>query len=251
MCANWHKMCVAVFIAISLFLMGGCQHHSGFQTVNDNGQTHVPEKITTSNDDGETIALEKASDLCAYVDITQDEYLSTLPRDKAVSSISVRAIHLGSYSSPSANEILALFSVSTVPHSGGLDRTIMVLLNTVSKTPVAQATIVGDSVELYQFESAAGQRYPLFICTGGWQGNYRYAIHLFEFSEDGCQEKEINSQLTILGEETKTPLCFSVTGGSLLHVFSVIDGGLDTPAIYNYQVTLKWDRFASEFTDIF
>lgn len=118
--------------------------------------------------------------LRALVEAGRDDYLSTLTAEEAQEALSLRAVYPGSYTAPDAQELLCRFSISGVPHIGGLDRTILLLTDQSGSKSMGQITLIGDNVAVIPLEDMEGRSYPLFLGVTGNQGVYTYYVEMYE-----------------------------------------------------------------------
>ncbi|MDE6108002.1 MAG: hypothetical protein K2F83_04930 [Oscillospiraceae bacterium] len=123
--------------------------------------------------------------LRTLVEAGQDDYLNALTAEEAQEALLLRAVYPGSYTAPDAQELLCRFSVSGVPHVGGLDRTILLLTDQSGSKSMGQITLIGDNIAVILLEDMEGRSYPLFLGVMGNQGIYTYYVEMYEATAAG------------------------------------------------------------------
>ena len=104
------------------------------------------------------------------------------PRDLMPASI-----QFGHFSSPSSDELCALFKYTSLVHSEGLDRTLAVVYDAEDLSVVASHEFVADQVQLQFLPAKDGRDYVLYLGTVTYQNISTYDLQLFQVSGSGWE----------------------------------------------------------------
>ena len=128
------------------------------------------------------------------------------------------SIQYGHFSSPSSDELCALFKYTSLVHSEGLDRTLAVVYDTEDLSVVASHEFVADQVQLQFLPAKDGRDYVLYLGTVTYQNISTYDLQLFQIgnsawepvsadlpqSEDGAYSLTDRAILRLNGDHTYT-----------------------------------------------
>lgn len=104
------------------------------------------------------------------------------PRDLVLDSI-----QYGHFSSPSSDELCALFKYTSLIHPEGLDRTLAVVYDTEDLSVVASHEFVADQVQLQFLPAKDGRDYVLYLGTVTYQGISAYYLQLFQIGNSAWE----------------------------------------------------------------
>ena len=97
--------------------------------------------------------------------------------------LSLESVHYGSFSSPSAQELCALFKYESTVHVEGLDRTLAVIYTVEDLKVVASKDLQADEVQIEYLPSPEGSEVILCFATVTNHGFSTYHIELFSIRE--------------------------------------------------------------------
>lgn len=152
---NWRWQGVLVILCIMVFFLIGCGK------VNKEGALTELNKIVTEK-------------------VLENSELSDLIRD---SDIVVDKIYYGAFSEENAEEVLVLCKVLNQPHAGGMDRTMVLVLQTDSLELVTYKEFSADKVIINCIQNDKGQSKVLFLGTTTYQGMAAQDIYLFSIQD--------------------------------------------------------------------
>ena len=109
------------------------------------------------------------------------------PRDLMLDSI-----QYGHFSSPSSDELCALFKYTSLVHPEGLDRTLTVIYNAEDLSVVASHEFVADQVQLQFLPAKDGRNYVLYLGAVTYQDISTYDLQLFQVSGSGWEPVSAN-----------------------------------------------------------
>ena len=126
--------------------------------------------------------------------------------------LSLESVHYGSFSSPSAQELCALFKYESTVHVEGLDRTLAVIYTVEDLKVVASKDLQADEVQIEYLPSPEGSEVILCFATVTNHGFSTYHIELFSIRES--QWEKIPVTLPALNESDR---CY-LAGQTVLRV---------------------------------
>lgn len=126
--------------------------------------------------------------------------------------LSLESVHYGSFSSPSAQELCALFKYESTVHVEGLDRTLAVIYTVENLNVVASKDLQADEVQIEYLPSPEGNEVILCFATVTNHGFSTYHIELFPIRES--QWEKIPVTLPALNESDR---CY-LAGQTVLRV---------------------------------
>lgn len=109
------------------------------------------------------------------------------PRDLVPDSI-----QYGHFSSPSSDELCALFKYTSLVHPEGLDRTLTVIYNAEDLSVVASHEFVADQVQLQFLPAKDGRNYVLYLGTVTYQDISTYDLQLFQIGNSAWEPVSAN-----------------------------------------------------------
>ena len=116
--------------------------------------------------------------------------------------LSLESVHYGSFSSPSAQELCALFKYESTVHVEGLDRTLAVIYTVEDLKVVASKDLQADEVQIEYLPSPEGNEVILCFATVTNHGFSTYHIELFSIRESQWEKNSNNAS----GPERVRPL---------------------------------------------
>lgn len=102
------------------------------------------------------------------------------------------SIQYGHFSSPSSDELCALFKYTSLIHPEGLDRTLAVVYDTEDLSVVASHEFVADQVQLQFLPAKDGRDYVLYLGAVTYQDISTYDLQLFQVSGSGWEPVSAN-----------------------------------------------------------
>lgn len=102
------------------------------------------------------------------------------------------SIQYGHFSSPSSDELCALFKYTSLVHPEGLDRTLAVVYDTEDLSVVASHEFVADQVQLQFLPAKDGRNYVLYLGAVTYQDISTYDLQLFQVSGSGWEPVSAN-----------------------------------------------------------
>lgn len=153
------------------------------------------------------------------------------------SDVAIDKVYYGSFSQENANEILVLCKILNMPHVGGLDKTVGMVLTQDTLDVVAYEEFPADRVEIDCFQMNNGKKRVLFIGTSTYQGISGQTIFLFDIQGSEWVQVPIDALNSIEGEY------FCVMGEDKLFVAS--EAEITSPS--EIIMVLNWDAQAGEF----
>ena len=126
--------------------------------------------------------------------------------------LSLESVHYGSFSSPSAQELCALFKYESTVHVEGLDRTLAVIYTVEDLKVVASKDLQADEVQIAYLPSPEGNEVTLCFATVTNHGSSTNHIELFSIRES--QWEKIPITLPALNESDR---CY-LAGQTVLRV---------------------------------
>ena len=102
------------------------------------------------------------------------------------------SIQYGHFSSPSSDELCALFKYTSLVHSEGLDRTLAVVYDAEDLSVVASHEFVADQVQLQFLPAKDGRDYVLYLGAVTYQDISTYDLQLFQVSGSGWEPVSAN-----------------------------------------------------------
>ena len=153
----------------------------------------------------------------------------TEPRDLMPDSI-----QYGHFSSPSSDELCALFKYTSLIHPEGLDRTLAVVYDTEDLSVVASHEFVADQVQLQFLPSKDGRDYVLYLGTVTYQDISTYYLQLFQIGNSAWEP--VSADLPQPDDDQPGGCAYSLTDQAVLR--------LNGDHTYTSYV---WDREAERF----
>lgn len=102
------------------------------------------------------------------------------------------SIQYGHFSSPSSDELCALFKYTSLIHPEGLDRTLAVVYDAEDLSVVASHEFVADQVQLQFLPAKDGRDYVLYLGAVTYQDISTYDLQLFQVSGSGWEPVSAN-----------------------------------------------------------
>lgn len=104
------------------------------------------------------------------------------PRDFVLDSV-----QYGHFSSPTSDELCALFKYTSLVHPEGLDRTLAVIYDAEDLSVVASHEFIADQVQLQFLPAKSRRDYVLYLGAVTYQDVSAYDLQLFQVSGSGWE----------------------------------------------------------------
>lgn len=191
----------------------------------------------TANYTTDNLSLDEM--LTSQIDITSDEFLSSVPNDY-MDMLVLDTIHYGSFTAKDANEMFITFKIKGTPHIAGLDRTITAVYNADTQKIILQKTFVADIVSIYFLpDNGLGIQDILFLGDVTYQGYTTYMAKLYSLKGEKWELKSLPI------ENKDKNLAYAITSNRSLHIFKL--GYNEYGPIFDYIDTFYWDTASGVF----
>ena len=105
-------------------------------------------------------------------------------------TLSLESVHYGSFSSPTATELCALFKYDAPVHVEGLDRTLGVVYDADDLEVIAGCDFMADNVQVSFLPTVDGMERIIYLGTSTNQGLTSYTLELYKISGTAWEPME-------------------------------------------------------------
>ena len=126
------------------------------------------------------------------------------------------SIQYGHFSSPSSDELCALFKYTSLIHPEGLDRTLAVVYDAEDLSVVASHEFVADQVQLQFLPAKDGRDYVLYLGTVTYQNISTYYLQLFQIGNSAWEP--VSADLPQPDDDQPGGCAYSLTDQAVLRL---------------------------------